>query len=495
MPKQATPGGVKGGAGHGPEWGAWSHVLTGRELLRGGQVGVVLAQFSAMATLPAPGAESEFTIAWRGARGAWRYPDYYDLVPGVDLLKRSELHGLLQARFVDHPKLPEQIRQVALPLQENGWNPLPQARQREVQARANAAVPARSAGGSGGSRGAAVPAAATPLSAMSKRARGGAAEESDESEEEAAPSAKRGRGRPRKHPLPEASGGAAPASLAPAPSTGKRGPGRPRKSAAVEDSPPASPAPSTGKRGRGRPRKHPLPEASGGAAPASPAPALSTGERGRGRPRKSEAAAQAAPASPAPSTGKRGPGRPRKLSAAAAFAAPASASAGKRNAGRPARYSEAEFASDAEDEAEDAGATGPSAGKARGGKKPLGSYVGLTGREYPANRAFTRGDKLVVDYTAGGYDDGAGEEFEVEAILDEARIGKRTLYLIKWKGYELDVGDKKSRNGGWEPRHNIADAALVAAWKAGAKYPGFDAVEQEDANAAMAKVKWAPTLA
>ncbi len=54
------------------------------------------------------------------------------------------------------------------------------------------------------------------------------------------------------------------------------------------------------------------------------------------------------------------------------------------------------------------------------------------GRIYPPEAAFKRGDRLVVDY-AGQEEEDEDAEFEVDCIMDEARVGDHRLYLIKWK--------------------------------------------------------------
>jgi hypothetical protein len=165
---------------------------------------------------------------------------------------------------------------------------------------------------------------------------------------------------------------------------------------------------------------------------------------------------------------------------------------------------------------------------------------------YPLELCFRPGDQLVEDYA--GQDEDPATEWEVEAVVDEARVGEHTLYLLKWKvggrskrgqklgqsavgarskssrqrsgggesgptgargarqpgppapralanpqkaqnprprpadtnplptrnprqGFELDVGDS-GWHGGWEPAQNIRPAVL-AAWRARDKYPGF----------------------
>jgi len=57
------------------------------------------------------------------------------------------------------------------------------------------------------------------------------------------------------------------------------------------------------------------------------------------------------------------------------------------------------------------------------------------------------------------------------------------------QGYELDVGDLREGNGGWEPAAN-ASKEVVKTWEKSSKYPGFDDVEQDDANTHVAKAKW-----
>ena len=158
---------------------------------------------------------------------------------------------------------------------------------------------------------------------------------------------KRGRGRPRKHPISGSAFAGAPAkrgrgrppkntTTAAAGSTPKRGPGRPRKHplpgrnagddncepVAKRGRPRKSPASAgpTAKRGPGRPRKHPIPDS-------SPTP-----KRGPGRPPKNPPSAAASPG-----TVKRGPGRPRKHPIAEEAAAVA-AGKPKRGRGRPRKH-------------------------------------------------------------------------------------------------------------------------------------------------------------
>ena len=195
---------------------------------------------------------------------------------------------------------------------------------------------------------------------------------------------KRGRGRPRKHPISASAFAGAPAkrgrgrppkntTTAAAGSTPKRGPGRPRKHplpgrnagddncepVAKRGRPRKSPASAgpTAKRGPGRPRKHPIPDS-------SPTP-----KRGPGRPPKNPPSAAASPG-----TVKRGPGRPRKhpmaeeAAAAAAVEIPPSTAASpgivKRSPGRPRKHPIAE-------EAAAVAAGKPKRGRGRPRKHPI----------------------------------------------------------------------------------------------------------------------------
>ena len=187
---------------------------------------------------------------------------------------------------------------------------------------------------------------------------------------------KRGRGRPRKNPLPEDSQ-AIESAAANVPrllshsqivEPVKRGRGRPRKNPSPGSTQPIESAatsipqlPATAnvmgpvKRGRGRPRKKPLPEASQDvtttalSVPPLPTPPNVVGpvKRGRGRPRKNplpgstktiEPPATSIPQLPAPSDAmgpvKRGRGRPRKV----VLTTSRNAKSSMRCPGRPRKY-------------------------------------------------------------------------------------------------------------------------------------------------------------
>ena len=55
-------------------------------------------------------------VAWLEG-GQWQYPDIY-MSSADDALRWPELEGMVLDRFIDHPKLPSEIRYLALPLQE-----------------------------------------------------------------------------------------------------------------------------------------------------------------------------------------------------------------------------------------------------------------------------------------------------------------------------------------------------------------------------------------
>jgi len=42
-------------------------------------------------------------------------------------------------------------------------------------------------------------------------------------------------------------------------------------------------------------------------------------------------------------------------------------------------------------------------------------------------------------------------DFEAECIVDEWQMGKEKYYLVKYKGYELRIGNGRSDKGDWEP--------------------------------------------
>jgi hypothetical protein len=59
-------------------------------------------------------------VAWRNERsGEWRYPEKLPANP-VDTLTWEELQPMMRDRFVDHPRLPRELRESVLPLQTVG---------------------------------------------------------------------------------------------------------------------------------------------------------------------------------------------------------------------------------------------------------------------------------------------------------------------------------------------------------------------------------------
>jgi hypothetical protein len=55
--------------------------------------------------------------AWRDAEGEWEYP-HKGVSSERETLSWEALRGMLQERFIDHPKLPSDLRHLVLPLQE-----------------------------------------------------------------------------------------------------------------------------------------------------------------------------------------------------------------------------------------------------------------------------------------------------------------------------------------------------------------------------------------
>lgn len=53
------------------------------------------------------------------------------------------------------------------------------------------------------------------------------------------------------------------------------------------------------------------------------------------------------------------------------------------------------------------------------------------------HRCYLPGDTRVAEMDP---DDAAGD-FEVDWIVDEVPQGRSSMYLVKWKGYELNIGD------------------------------------------------------
>ncbi|GAX85260.1 hypothetical protein CEUSTIGMA_g12679.t1 [Chlamydomonas eustigma] len=85
-----------------------------------------------------------------------------------------------------------------------------------------------------------------------------------------------------------------------------------------------------------------------------------------------------------------------------------------------------------------------------------------TGRRYLKSMCCKEGDIRVKDIKT---EDQSGD-FEVDYILDEFASGPRDLhFLVKWKGYEVNIGNGKDVKGDWEPAKNVARTAALREWK------------------------------
>lgn len=60
-----------------------------------------------------------YQIAWRDEAGVWQYPDIVN-AEGEDTVAWPALQAMLQNRFIDHPRLTSDIRNLVLPLQKVG---------------------------------------------------------------------------------------------------------------------------------------------------------------------------------------------------------------------------------------------------------------------------------------------------------------------------------------------------------------------------------------
>jgi hypothetical protein len=88
--------------------------------------------------------------------------------------------------------------------------------------------------------------------------------------------------------------------------------------------------------------------------------------------------------------------------------------------------------------------------------------TGWNGRRYLKSMCYKEGDIRVEDIKP---EDLSGD-FDVDYILDEFDAGPRNLiFLVKWKGYELNIGNGKDMKGDWEPAKNVAGTAALREWK------------------------------
>jgi hypothetical protein len=103
-------------------------------------------------------------------------------------------------------------------------------------------------------------------------------------------------------------------------------------------------------------------------------------------------------------------------------------------------------------------------------EEPEGGDVveGITGRKYPASWCCRPGDKLADSLSE---EQNAEGEFVVERIMDEISMGRnKTLYLVKWKGYQLRPGgeplevDELLATSDWEPYGNVRDCDAFKRW-------------------------------
>jgi len=89
-------------------------------------------------------------------------------------------------------------------------------------------------------------------------------------------------------------------------------------------------------------------------------------------------------------------------------------------------------------------------------KKEAGALLEKKGLAAPA-AASSRKKKTSAAATAGGAEKDDDATYEVEKILEARTKGKRTQFLVKWKGYEETT---------WEPMSNLRSAALKKEAKA-----------------------------
>uniref|UniRef100_A0A7S3QM81 Chromo domain-containing protein n=1 Tax=Dunaliella tertiolecta TaxID=3047 RepID=A0A7S3QM81_DUNTE len=84
-----------------------------------------------------------------------------------------------------------------------------------------------------------------------------------------------------------------------------------------------------------------------------------------------------------------------------------------------------------------------------------------TGKVYPRSVCCRPGDKLIKDMTM----DELQGDFEAECIVDEFVSKKYRWYLIKYKGYELRLGNGENDKGDWEVQKNVKGTEAYRQWK------------------------------
>ncbi|KAF5829826.1 hypothetical protein DUNSADRAFT_15444 [Dunaliella salina] len=84
-----------------------------------------------------------------------------------------------------------------------------------------------------------------------------------------------------------------------------------------------------------------------------------------------------------------------------------------------------------------------------------------TGKVYPRSVCYRPGDKLIQELTM---DDLVGD-YEVERIVDEFVTNKSKWYLIKYKGYELRLGNGENDKGDWELQKNVKGTEAFRQWQ------------------------------
>jgi len=101
----------------------------------------------------------------------------------------------------------------------------------------------------------------------------------------------------------------------------------------------------------------------------------------------------------------------------------------------------------------------------REGDKQEGYVKSWRGCNYPLHLCYVEGDKRVdeVDETETEGD------YEVQWIVDEWGKPGAMMYLVKWKGYELNPGDGLDSKGDWEPEAHVKKSEAFRRWRKGPK--------------------------